>query len=267
MAGIFVFHFLRLFVSVSVSVSLPLYVCPHCCPFGGFGPEWYVSGMLYSQDIPFWLGTLGLLFVFMRRKSISVSACFKNSCCRVLFVHCCRFDCSLLSLVKVIWLEGMGRKIRRYLYFLKCRRPGFKPCLIQTSNYPQRWNVTTSMVGLENGHIHKYPTQSGEPQRYRWDDRRRNQQLKIGKQNLQSFLTCCFASNNLFKFTISAAVDLLVERLRMLQRNKHNWILWMKPGYTFQTVCLWLGTGWENNGQKFDCTICQQTTVCLFLSL
>ena len=35
-------------------------------------------------------------------------------------------------------------------------------------HHPGRWNVTTSMVGLENGHIHKNLTQNGEPQGYSW---------------------------------------------------------------------------------------------------
>ena len=35
-------------------------------------------------------------------------------------------------------------------------------------HHPQRWNVTTSMVGLKNGHIRKNLTQNGEPQRPSW---------------------------------------------------------------------------------------------------
>ena len=42
-----------------------------------------------------------------------------------------------------------------------------------STHHPQRWNVTTCMVGLENGHIRKNPTQNGEPQRYSWERRRR----------------------------------------------------------------------------------------------
>ena len=33
---------------------------------------------------------------------------------------------------------------------------------------PRRRNVTTSMVGLKNGHIRKNLTQNGEPQRHSW---------------------------------------------------------------------------------------------------
>ena len=40
-------------------------------------------------------------------------------------------------------------------------------------HHPQRPNVTTSMVGLKNGHIRKNLTKSHEPQRYSWEDRGR----------------------------------------------------------------------------------------------
>ena len=33
---------------------------------------------------------------------------------------------------------------------------------IPSMHHPQRWNVTTSMVGLKNGHMHKNLTQNGE---------------------------------------------------------------------------------------------------------
>ena len=35
-------------------------------------------------------------------------------------------------------------------------------------HHPQRQNVSTSMVGLKNGHMRKDPTPNGEPQRYSW---------------------------------------------------------------------------------------------------
>ena len=40
-------------------------------------------------------------------------------------------------------------------------------------SHPQRRNVTTSVVGLKNCHIHKNLTQNGEPQKYSWGMRRR----------------------------------------------------------------------------------------------
>ena len=40
-------------------------------------------------------------------------------------------------------------------------------------HHPQRWNVTTSIFGLKNGHMRKYFTQNGWPQRYSWEGRRR----------------------------------------------------------------------------------------------
>ena len=39
--------------------------------------------------------------------------------------------------------------------------------------HPRRQDVTTSMVGLKNGHIRKNLTQNGEPQRNSWERRRR----------------------------------------------------------------------------------------------
>ena len=42
---------------------------------------------------------------------------------------------------------------------------------------PQRRNVTTFMVGLENGHMHKNLTKNGEAQRYCWEHRRRRRSV------------------------------------------------------------------------------------------
>ena len=39
-------------------------------------------------------------------------------------------------------------------------------------HHPRRRNVTTSMVGLESGHIRKNLTENGAPQRYSWERRR-----------------------------------------------------------------------------------------------
>ena len=34
----------------------------------GSGPEWYISSMVYSQDTPFWFGTLGMYaYIILRR--------------------------------------------------------------------------------------------------------------------------------------------------------------------------------------------------------
>ena len=48
------------------------------------------------------------------------------------------------------------------------------PCM----RHPRRWNVTTSMVGLENGHISTNFTQNGEPQRYSWERWRRRRRRR-----------------------------------------------------------------------------------------
>ena len=42
-------------------------------------------------------------------------------------------------------------------------------------HHPWRWNVTTSMVGFKNGHIHENLTQNDEPQRYSWERRMRRE--------------------------------------------------------------------------------------------
>ena len=44
----------------------------------------------------------------------------------------------------------------------------FRRYHLQTTEYPRRRNVTTSMVGLKNGHIGKNLTQNGESQRCSW---------------------------------------------------------------------------------------------------
>ena len=45
-------------------------------------------------------------------------------------------------------------------------------------HWPRTWNMTTSMVGLRNGHIRKNLTQKGEPQRYSWGTQKKKN-LKI----------------------------------------------------------------------------------------
>ena len=45
--------------------------------------------------------------------------------------------------------------------------------------YPQRQNVTTSMVGCRNGHICKNLTQSGEPQRYSWGTQKQKKKKEL----------------------------------------------------------------------------------------
>ena len=60
------------------------------------------------------------------------------------------YDMLLCHLKKPPWWPGMWEI------------PGSLP------SYVQRRNVTTSMVGLKNGHIHTNFTPNGEPQRYSW---------------------------------------------------------------------------------------------------
>ena len=46
-------------------------------------------------------------------------------------------------------------------------------------HHAQRWNVTTFMVGLWNGHIRKNLTKNEEPQRYSWERRRRRRNTHV----------------------------------------------------------------------------------------
>ena len=41
-------------------------------------------------------------------------------------------------------------------------------------HHPRRQNVTTSMVGLKNGHKHKHLTRNAEPHRYSWGAQKKN---------------------------------------------------------------------------------------------
>ena len=47
-----------------------------------------------------------------------------------------------------------------------------------STHHPRRRNVTTLMVWLENGHIRKNLTQSGEPQRYSWGTQQKKKKKK-----------------------------------------------------------------------------------------
>ena len=46
-------------------------------------------------------------------------------------------------------------------------------------HHPWRRNVTTSMVGLKNGHIRKNLTKNREPQSYSWEHRRRKRRRYV----------------------------------------------------------------------------------------
>ena len=41
---------------------------------------------------------------------------------------------------------------------------------------PRKRNVTTSVVGLENGHIRKHLAKIGEPQRYSWEKQKKDKE-------------------------------------------------------------------------------------------
>ena len=46
-------------------------------------------------------------------------------------------------------------------------------------NNPRRRNVTTSMVGLGNGHIRKNLTKNGEPQRSSWGTQKKKKKIPV----------------------------------------------------------------------------------------
>ena len=51
-------------------------------------------------------------------------------------------------------------------------------CHFENVVYPQRRNVTTSMVGLKNGHIGKNLISNGEPQRSSWGMQKKKKKKK-----------------------------------------------------------------------------------------
>ena len=57
---------------------------------------------------------------------------------------------------------------------------------IPSMHHSRRRNVTTSMVGLKNGHICKNLTKNGEPQRYSWgmQMKKRNRQRQPAYQEI-----------------------------------------------------------------------------------
>ena len=48
--------------------------------------------------------------------------------------------------------------------------------LVKEVIHPRRRNVTTSMVGLRNGHIHRNLIKNGEPQRYSWGTQKKKKE-------------------------------------------------------------------------------------------
>ena len=63
------------------------------------------------------------------------------------------------------WVTGVNDFTAENMWFQLCQHDN----LIN----PRRWNVATSIVGFENGHLRKNLTQNSEPQRYSWEHRRR----------------------------------------------------------------------------------------------
>ena len=67
--------------------------------------------------------------------------------------------------------------------------------------YPQRQNVTTSMVGLKNGHIGKNLSQNGEPWRSSWEMQKKKKKYHTERCNSRFFnnlLTAPWAVSNMY---------------------------------------------------------------------
>ena len=81
-------------------------------------------------------------------------------------------------------------------------------------HHPWRWNVTTSVVGLKNVHIRKNLTQSGEPQRYNSECRKR-------KTRRRSLKTMAHTSKNRHCL-LDKLVLVLTEFTDNLYNNNNN---------------------------------------------
>ena len=97
--------------------------------------------------------------VFIKLKDelgLSKNSFFSVTC------FCCEFKFSACTVFKV------PRKLEHQSITASPKATSIKSCTSEY-NYPQRRNVTTSVVGLKNGHRRKNITRNCEPQRYSWE--------------------------------------------------------------------------------------------------
>ena len=88
---------------------------------------------------------------------------------------------------------------------------GWMPATKNTPSmhHPQRQNVTTSMVGLKNGHIHKNLTQNGEPQKSSWGVQKKKKKKRL-RYSFWLLSALFYETNYVLIYLIYPAVWLIV---------------------------------------------------------
>ena len=142
--------------------------------------------------------------LFMMRVCVCVCAC---ACVRVCVCVC-------VCVVIVHWhcsaqlsMFNMEKRYRNKIIIIITIKRFWHSCprRVNASNknttsiqHPWRWNVTTSVVGLKNGHIRKSLTQNGEPQRHSWGTQKKEKDMQCGERrrrrktcNVVTVLTQC----------------------------------------------------------------------------
>ena len=64
-----------------------------CVHIKGFQPEWYISTMIYSCDIPFWLETLNMFACLYVRETDGEGVCVGMYVCKCMCVRACVCVC------------------------------------------------------------------------------------------------------------------------------------------------------------------------------
>ena len=88
-------------------------------------------------------------------------------------------------------------------------------------HHPRRWNVTTSAVGLKNGHIHKSLIPNGEPQRYSWGTQKKKPALlwmQHDKEQQTEYWVCAVISLFLYFFRSFILILLFLFLLFVFQK-------------------------------------------------
>ena len=76
----------------------------------GSGPEWYISSMLYSQDIAFWSGTLDI-FTPLSCDYTALVMCPLSVCYSLVAAHCWLKLQWLIQIISIIWFLGVQRVV------------------------------------------------------------------------------------------------------------------------------------------------------------
>ena len=112
-------------------------------------------------------------------------------------------------------------------------------------HHPRRWNVTTSIVGLKNGHIRTNLTQNGEPQIYSWERRRRSRSDILELLKYSTHISCSQYSSLLFMCCVCSNInwtELLicfqyVIKILFFKRNITFFFLF-QPNHSLLKLCL-----------------------------